>query len=207
MPRNPELNEQMRSESRSKIISTAASLFSHKGYFNVRISDIASQAQMSPGNIYWYFSSKEELLKAILQDFFDAYEGMLVQAEELPGDGLQKIKHLIDLQINLASKYGMHFNIYMSILGHGGSALLKTLGFITLEIGMRFHNHMANILERAIQEGLIQAQEPQTLAMFFFSFFNGLLITYGADWQHLPPQVIAQATLRLLGYCGDITKE
>jgi hypothetical protein len=35
--------------------------------------------------------------------------------------------------------------------------------------------------------------------MFFFLFFNGMLLTYGEDWHVLPPDVIEAAVLRLLG--------
>jgi hypothetical protein len=35
--------------------------------------------------------------------------------------------------------------------------------------------------------------------MFFFAFFNGLIITYGAEWLDLHPQLIQDAVLRMLG--------
>jgi AcrR family transcriptional regulator len=204
MPRNLKLNEQMRAESRRKILSTAGALFVQQGFFNVRIADIARQAGMSPGNIYWYFSSKEDILKAIIGDFFAAFEQMLIQAETFPGDARQKLNYLIELQLALFDELSADFSIYMSILGHGGSDFLRTLGFDTLEIGQRYQDHLTNILENAIQEGVILPQSPLFLSVFYFSFFNGLLLTYGANWRMLPPQLITQAALRLLGYQEEI---
>lgn len=199
MPRNPDLNEQMRFESRRKILSTAVTLFAQKGFFNVRIADIANQAGMSPGNIYWYFPSKEELLKAILADFFDAYESILIQANDTPGSARQKLQNLVALQMDLARQYNGYFNVYMSILGHGGDQFMKSLGFDTVEIGMRYHAHFTRVIEMSITEGILPPQDPFLLAVYFFSFFNGLLITYGNDWQRLPPEAVTQASLRLLG--------
>ena len=206
MPRNLKVNEQMRAESRRKILATAGTLFAQQGFFNVRIADIARLAGMSPGNIYWYFPSKEEILKAIIGDFFDAFEQMLIQAETFPGGARQKLNHLIELQLALCDELGANFSIYMSILGHGGSVYLKTLGFDTLEIGKRYQGHLTNILESAMQEGVIASQSPLFLSVFFFSFFNGLLLTYGADWRKVPPQLISQAALRLLGYQDEISE-
>ena len=206
MPRNLKVNEQMRAESRRKILATAGTLFAQQGFFNVRIADIARLAGMSPGNIYWYFPSKEEILKAIIGDFFEAFEQMLIQAETIPGGARQKLNHLIELQLALCDELGANFSIYMSILGHGGSVYLKTLGFDTLEIGKRYQGHLTNILESAMQEGVIASQSPLFLSVFFFSFFNGLLLTYGADWRKVPPQLISQAALRLLGYQDEISE-
>lgn len=200
MPRNLKLNEQMRAESRKKILSTAGALFAQQGFFNVRIADIARQAEMSPGNIYWYFSSKEDILKAIIGDFFTAYEQMLIQAQTFPGSARQKLNYLIELQLALFHQLSANFSIYMSILGHGGSDFLRKLGFDTLEIGKRYQDHLTNILESAIQEGVILPQATLFLSVFYFSFFNGLLLTYVTSWRTIPPQLITQAALRLLGY-------
>ena len=202
MPRNLKLNERMRAESRQDILAAAGVLFAQKGFFNVPIAEIARQAGMSPGNIYWHFSSKEDLLKVIVGDFFEAYEQMLVEAEAFPGDARQKLNHLVELQLALFGKLGANFSIYMSILGHGGGAFLKTLGFDTVKIGKRYHRHLSRILVGAMQAGVIQRQSPQFLSVLFFSLFNGLILTYGDDWRRVPPAIITQAVLRLLG-CRD----
>ena len=88
----------------------------------------------------------------------------------------------------------------MSILGHGGPELMKALGFDTVAIGMRFHQHLLPVLQAAIQEGAIRPADPNALTVFFFSFFNGLQITYGDDWKRIPVQEITGAVLRLLGH-------
>nr|WP_322863345.1 MULTISPECIES: TetR/AcrR family transcriptional regulator [Malaciobacter] len=48
---------------KNSIIQTALKLFSTKGFYNTTIPDIAKSMQMSVGNMYNYFASKEELAK------------------------------------------------------------------------------------------------------------------------------------------------
>ncbi len=199
MPRNKDLNEQMRKESRKKILDTAGRLFSQQGYFSVRIADIARAAEMSPGNIYWYYPGKEEILKAILQNVFDQMEQILVDAASWPGSGLDKLTRIIDLELANMKEHGALFQIYMSILGHGGAGFFKELGFDTVQIGLRYHQHLSVILRQAAQEGSISPIDPYALTVFFFAFFNGLVITYGDDWQQIPEAVIRQAVLQMLG--------
>lgn len=205
MPRNPKLNQQMRSESRQKILWTARALFSERGFFNVRIADIAAQAGMSPGNIYWYFTRKEEILAAILKDYFNAYEQTLLEAKAEPGDALEKVMRLVQNQIAILDAFEENVNIYMSILGHGGVNFLKSLGIDSAAAGARLHEHLCAILEAAMREGVIPPQDPQLLAVFFFSFFNGLIITYGRGWKRFPQSAIGREALRLLGYPGEYT--
>ncbi len=50
-------------EKKNSIIEKALKLFSQKGFYNTTIPDIASSMKMSVGNMYNYFSSKEELAK------------------------------------------------------------------------------------------------------------------------------------------------
>jgi AcrR family transcriptional regulator len=52
---------------REEIVKVACKLFAKKGYYNTTIPDIAEAMGMSVGNLYNYFSSKEELAKYIMQ--------------------------------------------------------------------------------------------------------------------------------------------
>ncbi|WP_071625799.1 TetR/AcrR family transcriptional regulator [Poseidonibacter lekithochrous] len=48
---------------KNSIIENSLKLFSQKGFYNTTIPDIAKSMKMSVGNMYNYFSSKEELAK------------------------------------------------------------------------------------------------------------------------------------------------
>ncbi len=54
-------------EKKEEIVKVACRLFAEKGYYNTTIPDIAEAMGMSVGNLYNYFSSKEELAKYIMQ--------------------------------------------------------------------------------------------------------------------------------------------
>lgn len=54
-------------EKKNNIIQVSLKLFSQKGFYNTTIPDIAKSMQMSVGNMYNYFSSKEELAKSAIK--------------------------------------------------------------------------------------------------------------------------------------------
>ena len=63
MARTPKVVE----DRREQIIDAAMHVFARKGYSNATNKDIAREAGITPGLIYYYFESKEALLYAILE--------------------------------------------------------------------------------------------------------------------------------------------
>jgi TetR/AcrR family transcriptional regulator, cholesterol catabolism regulator len=68
-----------------KIGKAAVKLFNRKGYLQTNMEDIAAAAKMSKGAMYYYFSSKDEILYFVLSNYMDL---ILHDLES----GLQKIK-------------------------------------------------------------------------------------------------------------------
>jgi len=56
---------------REQIVSAAARVFAEKGYHRATTQDIAQEAEVSEGTIYNYFTSKDELLLAIVNRLGD----------------------------------------------------------------------------------------------------------------------------------------
>ena len=65
-PRTAEQNEQIRAESKHKIMEAAFKLIAKNGYEATSIAMIAKKAGVSKGLLYNYFTSKEELVKALV---------------------------------------------------------------------------------------------------------------------------------------------
>lgn len=59
-------------EKKSKLIEVAIELFAKKGYNKTSVNLIAKEADMSTGNFYIYFKSKEEILTVIFKDLWSS---------------------------------------------------------------------------------------------------------------------------------------
>jgi AcrR family transcriptional regulator len=200
MPRNPEQSERMRAESQAALLEAARTLFAENGYYQTTVSEVAQAAQMSQGNVYWYFSSKEELLQAVLADGFEAMRQMLQEAAALPLPALEKLKSLLRAQIEFSKAGSQFVTILLAMLSHGGSPLMQSLGFDMDRIGEAYHQSLSSILTQAQEEGLLPHQPPaETLTFFYFALFNGLIVTYGSEIFELPQQLLEGVALRMLG--------
>jgi AcrR family transcriptional regulator len=58
---------------RPQILAASVELVREKGLWNVRISDVAKRAGMSPANVVYYFGTKEQLFAAAITAADDAF--------------------------------------------------------------------------------------------------------------------------------------
>jgi AcrR family transcriptional regulator len=202
MPRGNAQNEQMRAESRAKILTTARQLFAERGYDGCSVSDIARQAGMSQGNIYWYFPSKEDVLKAVLADAFERLAALFAEVTATPGTARDRLDYLIQRYIDFGQDRGGAETtvIVAALTAQGGLKRLADLGVNTSQIGAGAEGAVAAIVAQAQAEGALQQEiDPRLSAVFFFSLFNGLVFTYREAVAAIPREVLHTAALRLMG--------
>ena len=53
-------------DKRSRLLNAAMSLVHRQGFTDTRLADIAAEANVPPGNVYYYFKTKEEIGAAII---------------------------------------------------------------------------------------------------------------------------------------------
>lgn len=64
-PRKPRINEKARLRTRNKLLRGARAVMGRKGIEATAINDITEEAELSFGSFYNYFSSKEEVARAV----------------------------------------------------------------------------------------------------------------------------------------------
>ncbi len=57
-------------DTKEKILSESFLLFLNKGLKEVTITDIAKKAGIKNGTVYYYFKSKDELIRTVINEFF-----------------------------------------------------------------------------------------------------------------------------------------
>jgi AcrR family transcriptional regulator len=120
-PRTNEQFEQIRAESKTKILVAALELFAIDGYHNTSISKIAKHAGISKGLMYNYFVSKEQLLKEVvilsLEDAKKMSEQLLQNLEEIsPKEALrQSLELFFQILIENKTLWKLTFSLAMQI--------------------------------------------------------------------------------------------
>ena len=83
---------------RERIIEVALSLFNEQGTGAVSTNHIAEAAGISPGNLYYHFRNKEEIIRALFDRLFATWD----EAFQLPTD---RAPSLADLDAMIAANY------------------------------------------------------------------------------------------------------
>ncbi len=79
----------------------AAKLFDRKGYLETSLRDISVEAELSKGAIYYYFSSKHEILFFILDTYMDSLlAGLEEELRRLP-PGAARVEHITRRHMSL----------------------------------------------------------------------------------------------------------
>jgi AcrR family transcriptional regulator len=101
------------------ILKTAAAIFADKGYHSTSIRDIARATKMSLSGLYYYFSSKEELLY-LIQDY--CFSTVLEDCRRLLAgveDPVGRLKLLIENHLN----YFVNNMNEMKVLSHEANSI------------------------------------------------------------------------------------
>jgi len=64
-------NTREKTDARDKVLATALSLFTKKGYFNTSMRDITGRSAVSTGSVYHYFKDKEGVASALYQSMIE----------------------------------------------------------------------------------------------------------------------------------------
>lgn len=164
-------------ERRADIIETAKKLFQTKEYERVTIQEIMNTLGIAKGTVYHYFSSKEKLLEAVVEDIINKnIEQMEMRVKKTKGNALKKLKALIETG-NISSLYA---NILKGLHCPGNETLHTRLLSKTL---IKQAPLYAQFIKQGCEEGIFKTNTPLESAEFILSATQFLLDRGFYPWQ------------------------
>lgn len=94
---NETLNSSKGDTQRQRIIEAAYDLFYRKGFNQTSFSDIAHAADFPRGNFYYYFKSKDDLLREVMRFRIQALKDMVAQWDQGSDDPAQRLMFVADM--------------------------------------------------------------------------------------------------------------
>ncbi|MFJ4835391.1 TetR/AcrR family transcriptional regulator [Streptomyces sp. NPDC088747] len=91
-PRSAEANEELRAQSRERILAAALEVFAEKGYHDATISEITTRAGVSRGLLTYYFPGKQNLVDELLDRYLDGVSALV----EVTGTPDERLAAMID---------------------------------------------------------------------------------------------------------------
>ena len=69
----------MKKPTRQRLVEAARELFLAKGYEATSVADVLARAEVNSGSLYYFFKTKEQLLLAVLDEYVDLLEPMVLR--------------------------------------------------------------------------------------------------------------------------------
>jgi len=162
---------------RVSIIQTALQLFSANGFHKTTIPDIAKKMQMSVGNIYNYFSSKDILAREIIKYTSQALGTEIQKVNMLDISTEEKVKKIVEVYFTMAQEkpemIEYFLRVYLShreVFTDDCEGMVCVSGFIT-EIMIFFDDGVA--------AGELRNQDFFTAFGLFMGYLGGMVFLKG----------------------------
>lgn len=189
---------------RDQILDSAESLFARQGFGPTTIKEIGADAGLNPALLYYYFGSKEELYKAVLQRLV---MGLAVRGTEViettaaPADA---IRALVGAQVEfLLGHPNMPKLFVREMIDHEA----KQAEEVVLRLAAGLFHRLCGVIERGQRDGIFRADvEPRYAAVSTISQVVYFLIARPAIaiFFGLAPGGVSEDTARAFGlHAGD----
>jgi TetR/AcrR family transcriptional repressor of nem operon len=93
---------------RERLVAAASRLFYEQGVERTTLADISAAAEVPLGNVYYYFKTKDELVKAVVDAQVDAIEATtgLLDQHGSPASRLKSMVEELAAQADMIAQYG-----------------------------------------------------------------------------------------------------
>ena len=176
-----------------QILDAALAVFAERGLAGARLEDIAKRAGLSKGTIYLYFPNKEELFREVIRNTVIASIERGEERFEALGDPLQALDAWMEgywAYLRSPVFPAMHRLVNSEFHNFPDIA-----AFYAKEVIERAHRLVCDMLERAMEEGLLRRMDALVAARML----SALFVTHALWYQqrtsfksiaHMPSEVI-----------------
>lgn len=155
-------------ERRQQILQAAARVFVNKGLEAARMEEIAQEAGLSVGGVYWYFKSKEAMIHALLQEMFDADLSGLRAVLTAEGPIQARLMDYARSALAPAAEQSPLSNELYSLATRNEAARRHLLAYLG-----EYQRLLAELIQQGIDRGELRPVAPMTAALTLLAAYEG----------------------------------
>ena len=188
---------------KTQILEAALRVFARRGFHKARMDDIAAEAHLSKGALYWYFRSKDAILQALLDKMFSVIMSDMLRLAARHEDPVPERLR----QIARSAEEGLKLFAAAMPIMHEFYALATRPGPIRAAMQGYYRRYKAalkDLLAEGIHRGELRPHDAEMMAVAFIVQFEGLLLLWvvspndfdlRAHWQPMAEFFIQSLTL------------
>ena len=167
-------------EIRTRIVKVASRIFTRFGFRKTTMEEIAMASRKGKSSIYYYFNSKEDIFKAVVEKEADELKNDLEIAISKVDDPIEKLRTFVLFRMH---KLGTLTNYYAALKNdYLGS--LEFIESIRSEYDQNEIKILRSILQTGIDEGKFNIEDPELAAVAIATAMKGLEIPLFIKKEH-----------------------
>lgn len=159
---------------RVTILEAAWRLIAHRGYYRVRVADVAEACGTSPAAVHYYFPGKHQLLQASLLHCAEAAYSRQGQQLNQLSDARDQMSRLIELLLPASAQVRDEWLIWLQLSSE--ASLHPELRGAHNDFHLRWRDSVAHVIERGQRQRVFRDGDAQRMALTFMSLADGLAI-------------------------------
>lgn len=165
----------IRERNKELILRAASEEFAEKGFAASKTSDIAAKAGLPKPNVYYYFKSKENLYREVLESIIEPLLAASAPFNQ-PGKPTEVLTGYIRSKIRISRDFAFASKVFASEIMHGAPHLSREQ---TDQLNAQA-KHNISCIQRWIDQGLMAKVDPNHL---LFSIWAATQTYADFDWQ------------------------
>ncbi len=175
------LSEQNNPDTRTRIIDAAERIFARFGFSGTTLDEVASDAGLTKGAVYWHFKSKSDLYFALLE------ERIRYRLAGLP-DIIENLLQTENMDMAFASILKGQFaqlneldrpRLFFEFVANSRQPEIQERLCMIYRIG---YEKVRDLVQQMQEEGVIVSdRDPHALSIFFTAVVDGLVLAYMID--------------------------
>lgn len=181
---------------RRQILDAAKRCFIRQGLDATTMRDIASDAQLSLGGIYFHFSAKADIFKAICDETYGAVLTKWRSGGLEPLESARvRIGRIADANLALLESDPDHFRLALVL--NGAAVVDDGMKSVKREHHTGYVGFIASVLEMGVTRGELRPHDARAVAEGIVAIFDGLYLRCAID-ADVHPRTTVFAALDLL---------
>lgn len=166
---------------RNQVLQAALAVFCRKGYSAVTLADVAEEAGLSRGAIYWNFANKQELYVTLVHEYFETrIHDRLVARSAKVSDPLAALREYM-FNYNYNTVADAEIRAFMELIRY--KTEVKTLSDEILAVQQKMdllmQAEITQLVRACLKAGVLRRDVPEkVLVMAVLSYLNGIESTW-----------------------------
>jgi len=171
-------------DKRRMILDAALELIREKGFEGTRIIDIADRAGIGKGTVYDYFSSKEEVIAASVQDVVDRDFRNIFDEVDQAEDFETKLRRFLEVHCKILDLYGPFMVLFADLQMKNQEDTSDEIKKVVDEIRILHALRMRDMVARGIETGeLREGLDVDRTTTYILSVAIGFAFSYMLSMQ------------------------